>query len=83
MTIETIEMRQYIQKNLVTKPEHETAFKVGDVVNWTNDYGIKWQHKIIGFGYKNEFGIKYEKFIYLNTESFWFPYSDNQLAIAN
>ena len=55
-------------------------FAVGDVVTFTNDYGVKFEgNRIIGFTapiYPNSGTV------YLDSCSYWFPNKPEQLSIA-
>ena len=56
--------------------------KVGDTVRWENIYGVKWEHEILAFYKEGEdtYAEKYEKFVYLDSESYWFPHGVGELT---
>ena len=39
-------------------------FKVGNLVEWINDYGVVWRHEVLGFK---------DGMMFLDTDSWWFP----------
>ena len=73
-------MKEYVKKNLTKEPPKDSNLKVGDTVNWANDYGIKWTHKIIGFNYNGWFQAEYKKFVHLDSDAFWFPHDHKTLT---
>lgn len=63
--------RDYILKYLQKTPPKECNFKVGDIVTYTNEYGVKFYNReIIGF---STFMLNSGRFIHLSKEAFWFP----------
>ena len=50
-----------------------SELKVGDLVEWINDYGTKFQHIILGFDYEGSYNKKYNKFVIVDKDSYWFP----------
>lgn len=55
-------------------------FKVGDVVTFTNEYGISFEGlTVMGF---LESELK-ERFIYLNTDAYWFPHKPSELVLEH
>ena len=55
--------KEEFKKTLIT--EHKN-FKVGDKISWTNDYGVYWENKILGFDNEGN--------LYLDSDSYWFPH---------
>jgi len=68
---------------LVQTPPENCNLKVGDTVEWENDAGIKWQHKIIGFNYTRWYNKKYKKYVHLDSEAYWFPHNHLELKKIN
>lgn len=73
-----IAMQQWIkERGLSSTPLHGEPFAVGDVVTFTNDYGVKFEGlRVIGFDnpiYENSGTI------YIDTDAFWFPHRPDQL----
>jgi len=63
--------KQDFIKSLKTEPPVECDFKVGDVVTFTNEYGVSFPNiKVVGFAEDDSF---YGRFIYLDSDSWWFP----------
>lgn len=59
-----------------TAPEgFNTELKVGDLVQWTNAYGVVWRHKILGFGLNDLCQYTPDRFVYLDSDAFWSPHS--------
>ena len=53
-------------------------FKVGDIVTFTNEFGVEFKDKeVIGFAIDDSF---YGRFIYINTDCFWFQKRPSQLS---
>lgn len=53
-------------------------FKVGDIVTFTNDYGVAFPHKVItGFAPEAEHG----RFVYYDSDAWWFPVSPESLTL--
>lgn len=66
--------------NLAKEPPFECAFKLGDKVTFTNDYGIEFKgYEIVGFEKKDS--IEHDRFIYTDKESYWFPHKASQLKV--
>ena len=63
-------------------PPSDSTLKVGDKVEWTNDYGVKFESIVVGFNYDGWFQAKYEKFVHLNTDAFWFPHDHKTLRVV-
>jgi hypothetical protein len=53
------------------------AFKVGDEVVFTNDYGVKFDLTIRGFA-KEVHG--FGRFVYVFTDAWWFPVEPSSLS---
>lgn len=65
-------------RGLSDKPLCGEPFAKGDIVTFTNDYGVKFHGlRVIGFAppiYKNSGTV------YLESEAFWFPNHAHQLT---
>lgn len=69
---------KFIREELTQTPPKGCPFKSGDIVTFTNDYGVKFKdQKIIGFAKEPLF----DKYIHLSGEAFWFPSPDDQLKL--
>ena len=75
-------MKKYIKENL-SKTLKDCSLKVGDRVKWKNDYGVEWEHTIIGFNTTNEFNKEYERYVHLDSDAYWFPHSVDSLTLVN
>jgi len=69
----------FVSKLSSTAPEG-SLLEVGDWVDWVNDYGVEWTHKILGFQYGDEYGDKYNKHVILDKEAYWFPLGHQELT---
>ena len=49
--------------------------KIGDLVEWENEFGVIWQHKILGFQYGDWYGDQYGAHVILDKDSYWFPHN--------
>ena len=76
-------MQDYIKNKLTSTPPDGCSFKVGDVVDWVNDSGVKWTSKIIGFKTTGWYHEKYSKFVHLDTSGYWMPHDSNKLTMSN
>jgi hypothetical protein len=55
-------------------------FKVGDKVTYTNEYGVVWPGKeIIGFRASIDPDFLPDRFIYIDTDGYWFPKKISEL----
>lgn len=75
MTIRTIEQ---VKSTLSKTPLNNEPFKLGQIVTFTNDYGVSFKgKKIIGFGNPpyNGGGT-----IYLDYDCYWFPATAESLT---
>lgn len=56
-------------------------FKVGDIVTYTNEYGVSFDNReIVGFSSKEDMlGVR---FIHLDQDAYWFPLSIAELKLA-
>lgn len=54
-------------------------FQVGDQVTFTNEYGVAFPGlTVTGFAEDSEF---YGRFVYLDTDSYWFPVRPDELKL--
>jgi hypothetical protein len=73
-------MRNFIRDNLVYTPPEGCSLKVGDYVEWRNINNQRWINQIIGFNYKTPQGVLYQKYVFLDTEAFWFAFHHEELT---
>lgn len=72
-----IEMKAFAAK-LKKTPPVECGFKIDDQVTFTNDYGVKFEGlRVIGFDTDDSF---YGRFIYLDTDCYWFAKKPSSLT---
>lgn len=74
-------MKSFAQEKLTTTPPEGSNLKVGDTVYWTNDFGVEFENKIIGFNYTDEFCINRQWYAFLDTSSYWFPRDHKTLSL--
>lgn len=61
----------FIKRELVDRPPLPCALKVGDVVTFTNEFGVSFEgRKVIGFS-KEVFNG--DRFVHLSKDAYWFP----------
>lgn len=66
-------------KRVKKVPPVECSFRVGDVVTYTNEYGVSFAgRKIIGFSDDTSLN---GRFIHLEKDSWWFPVKPSELAL--
>ena len=55
----------------------ETDLKVGDIVTFTNDYGVVFKgYKVLGFCEPDN-----DRCVFVNSDSYWFPKNPKNLQI--
>jgi hypothetical protein len=73
---QAIKQIDWASKYLTDTPPENCGFKVGDVVTYTNDYDVSFEHKlIIGFDHKEP-----ERPVHTASESYWF--GSNPLSLT-
>jgi hypothetical protein len=76
------------QRGLQPVPPVECGLKVGDVVTFTNDAGLKFPGKrVVGFGatvdhLHNPPGML-GHFVYIDSSSWWFPHRVDELTLTH
>lgn len=60
------------------EPPIPCEFKVGDIVTYTNDYGVEFSNKVVT-GFASE--VEYGRFVYIDNDSWWFPHSPESLTL--
>ncbi|MCY1659302.1 hypothetical protein [Chryseobacterium sp. SL1] len=56
----------------VLKKLENSDFKIGDIVTFTNEFGVQFENlEIIGF--RNNKDFLPDRCVYLNKSSYWFP----------
>lgn len=76
----TMEEQFYADNEMVDAPPKPCEFKVGDVVKFTNDYGVEFEpRKVIGFT-KPEHEL-HGRFIHIDTDCPWFPVKPESLTL--
>ena len=68
-------------KTLSKVPPDGCPFKVGDKVKWVNDYGVAWEHEIIGFDTESWYNKEYKCYVHLNSDAYWFPHDHTKLEL--
>ena len=63
--------KDFIRENLTDKPPIPCDFKIGDIVTFTNEFGVSFSNKkIIGFSPEV---TSTGRFIHLSKDAYWFP----------
>jgi len=76
-------MVKYIAEELQATPTTTCDFKVGDVVTYTNDFGVSFEgNKVIGFSKPDSPLLKYGKSIHLNNDCYWMPVKPESLCFG-
>jgi hypothetical protein len=73
------DIKNFIKDELTNKAPDGCDLRIGDLVEWVNGNGVVWQNKIIGFNYSNEYNKRFQTFVHLDTDSFWFPHDHRKL----
>ena len=74
--------KEYAQKFLSNTPPKGSDLRVGSWVRWTNDYGVTWEHQVLGFFY-DKWTRKHGADVHLDNEAFWFPIKADRLTIID
>ena len=70
---------QNFKKQINSTAPIECGLKVGDRVIYRNDFGVEFgPFEVIGFEKKED--ISGGRFVYLNSDSYWFPVKAEQLT---
>lgn len=76
----TVLERFYENNEMVDNPPIDCQLKVGDIVRFTNDYGVIFEpRKIVGFA-KPEHTF-YGRFVHIDSDCAWFPVKPESLEI--
>ena len=71
----------FYESNLHKTPPIECDLEVGDTVTFTNYYGVVFPgKKVMGFSLEEE--IFNERFIYIDTDCYWFPTHRGSLKLT-
>ena len=74
-----MEAKFYADNEMVNEPPQPCRWQVGDVVKFTNDYGVVFEpFRVIGFT-KPEHEL-HGRFVHINSSSPWFPVSPESLT---
>ena len=57
-------------------------FEIGDVVDFTNDYGVTFEEMEI-LGFRENCSLLPENVVFLNKSSYWFAVKLNSIKIIN
>ncbi len=72
---------QQVLNDIKQPLKEKDGLKVGDIVTFTNDYGVKFDGlTIIGIDADESF---YKRCFYLNTDAYWFPHTFSELTKTN
>ena len=76
------EREQLDPHEMTSTPPDGCDFQVGDIVTFTNDYGVEFPNrKVVGFTLPgNEL---YGKVVYLAKEAYWFPSDPSSLTLTS
>ena len=68
-----------LARDATTSPPVPCDLKLGDVVTFTNDFGVAFcDLKVTGF---TPSGEGHGRFVYLDKDSWWFPVKPDQLRL--
>lgn len=77
------EMKKYVAEELQAIPPTNCKFKVGDVVTYTNDFGVSFEgNTVIGFSKPDHPLSKYGNSIHLDFDCYWMPIKPESLCLA-
>lgn len=68
-----------IPDDLVSEPPIPCDFKVGDAVIFTNDYGVEFDLRVVGFASEPHTDCDDPRFVYLDSSCWWFSVKASSL----
>ncbi len=72
-----------VPKDAVQVPPVPCDFQVGDLVTFTNEYGVSFTGlTVVGFTPEIDSHLP-DRFIYLDTSCWWFPKKADQLTLEH
>ena len=68
--------------SMLTMPANgeKLQFEIGEDVIYTNDYGVKFEAKVLGFAPENNSLYRYGSRYFLDKESYWYPVKEASLS---
>jgi len=61
---------------------HNSDFKIGDIVTFTNEYGVQFENLEI-LGFRNNTDFMPERTVYLDISSYWFAVKLSEIKKQN
>lgn len=80
--MQTTAERFLANNNMVQDPPISCDFKIGDIVKFTNDYGVEFEPRTI-IGFTTPKDILHGRFIHIDTDAPWFPVKPEQLTLLS
>lgn len=84
-TMTAAQFKTWAKDRKIELVEQIGEFKVGSLVDWTNDYGVHWQgHEIIGIAKENQMpsDLRGDRKVFLKKDAYWFPLSVSILKLS-
>lgn len=76
----SMEERWYENNRMVNESPMPCDFKIGDIVKFTNDYGVEFgPHKVLGYTTPED--VLHGRFIHIDTDAPWFPVKPESLTL--
>lgn len=75
-----IRTREEVARQALKRPHRRapTDLRVGDIVTFTNDFGIQFEgHRVVGFADPDENG---GRSVYIDFDCYWFPVAIHSLS---
>lgn len=80
MTCKSMADEWHEDNEMVSTPPQPCEYKIGDIVKFTNEYGVEFgPYKVLG--YTKPENQLYGRFIHLNSDSPWFPVKPESLEL--
>lgn len=72
----------FLNGSMLTTPANgeKLQFEIGEDVIYTNDYGVKFEAKVLGYTPENNSLYKYGSRYFLDKESYWYPVKEAALS---
>lgn len=67
-----------VPDDMTNVPPIPCSFKVGDAVEYTNEYGAKFNHVVRGFARESH---GQGRFVYVFKDAWWFPVNPENLKL--
>jgi len=79
--LRNLEKKKLFIASLEMTPPVECDLKVGDVVTFTNEYGVSFEDRVI-VGFSSKEDMSNDRFIHLDKDAYWFANKLSEVKLA-